>query len=55
LPEIIERLQTDFNLKEDDSLFEKLNDKVNDFYGLFYASTIFISPLIGSTINIQIG
>jgi hypothetical protein len=55
LPEIIERLQISFNLKEDDPLYEKLNDKVNDFYGLFYASTIFISPLIGSSINILIG
>ena len=55
LPEVIERLQTSFNLTEDDPLYEKLNDKVNDFYGLFYACTIFVSPLIGSSINTSIG
>ena len=42
-------------LKEDNPLYDKLNDKVNDIYGLFYAGCMFVSPLIGSAINTQIG
>ena len=42
-------------IKEEDILFEKLNDKVNDIYGLFYAGTMFVSPLIGSYLNSLIG
>ena len=52
---MIERIQTDFMIKEDDPLYEKLNDKVNDIYGLFYAGSMFVSPLIASAINSLIG
>ncbi len=55
LPEMIERIQTDYMIKENDPLYEKLNDKVNDIYGLFYAGSMFVSPLIGSAINSEIG
>ena len=42
-------------IKEEDPLFNNLNDKVNDVYGLFYAVTMFASPLLGSYINGIIG
>ena len=50
IPEMIERLQVSNNIKEgqDELLDGQLNDKVNDMYGLIYALSMFISPLIGS-------
>ena len=55
LPEVIERLQTTYTIKEDDPLYDQLNDKANDIYGLFYAGSMFISPLLGSWLNSIIG
>ena len=42
-------------IKEEDPLFNNLNDKVNDVYGLFYAVTMFASPLLGSYLNSLLG
>lgn len=42
-------------IKEEDPLYNNLSDKVNDLYGLFYAGTMFVSPLIGSYINGIVG
>jgi len=50
IPEMLERLQVDFNVKEgsNEKLENSINDKVNDAYGFVYAFSNFISPLIGS-------
>ena len=42
-------------IKEENPLLDKLNDKINDIYGLFYAGTMFVSPLLGSYANSLIG
>ena len=52
IPEMLERLQVDFNVKEgsNEKLENSINDKVNDAYGFVYAFSTFISPLIGSNL-----
>lgn len=52
IPEMLERLQVDLNLKEgsNEKLENSLNDKVNDAYGFVYAFSTFVSPLIGSSL-----
>lgn len=52
IPEMLERLQVDFNVKEGENqkLENSINDKVNDAYGFMYAFSTFVSPLIGSSI-----
>jgi|TARA_B110000285_G_scaffold27018_1_gene26462 hypothetical protein len=41
IPEILERMQVAYNIAEgeDEALDNSLNDKVNDAYGLFFASS----------------
>ena len=40
IPEMIERLQVGLKIHEnDEDLYGKLNDKVNDSYGFIYALT----------------
>lgn len=53
LPEMIERLQVDLNIKdgENEALDDKLNDFVNQAYCLIYASTAFLAPMLGSILH----
>lgn len=53
IPEMYERIQTDLNIAEgaDPEAEAALNDKVNDSYGLIYALSNFLSPIIGSAMN----
>jgi len=50
IPEMIERLQVSLNISEgeDEYVDAMVTDKCNDCYGLFYALSMFISPIIGS-------
>ena len=46
----------DLQIHEDEEvLYNKLNDKVNDLYGFVFALTDFVSPLIGSKIYDRVG
>jgi len=46
---MIERLQVSLKVHEqDEDMYGKVNDKVNDAYGFVYALTLFIAPLVGS-------
>lgn len=40
---------------EDEILDGQLNDKINDMYGLIYAGSMFVSPLVGSILSSQYG
>ena len=53
IPEMLERLQVDLKMVEgeDINLDNALNDKVNDAYGLIYAFSTFVSPLIGTALE----
>lgn len=53
IPEIIERIQVKYQITEgrDEFLDAMINDKCNDAYGLIYAFSMFVSPLVGSGIN----
>lgn len=55
IPEMIERLVVTLNIAEgaDEYVDEKLNDKCNDAYGVVYAFTLFVSPLIGSSMYLK--
>jgi hypothetical protein len=57
IPEILERMQVAYNIVEgeDEALDNSLNDKVNDAYGLFFASSQLVSPIIGSLVYVQTG
>ena len=57
IPEMLERLQVDLNVVEgqDANIDNALNDKVNDAYGLIYALSNFVSPLIGSAMETSLG
>ena len=50
IPEIYERMQLDLGIVEgeDEVVDARLNDKVNDAYGLIYATSQFVSPNIGT-------
>lgn len=52
IPEMIEQLQHDLEISEgqDPTLDGLVNDKVNDAYGFFYASSMFVAPLLGSEV-----
>ena len=52
IPEMLERVQVDLNLVEgqDTHQLSVLNDKVNDAYGMAYALSQFVGPLIGGTL-----
>ena len=51
VPEMLERMQVDFDISIDNEvLYGKLNDKVNDLFGLTEALSGFVSPLIGEAI-----
>lgn len=57
IPEILERLQVDLDIVEgqDTMIDNALNDKVNDAYGLTYALSNFVSPLVGSYMHSTLG
>lgn len=50
---MLERLIVDLEVAEgmDAEVDNALNDKVNDAYGLMFAFSCFISPLIGDAMN----
>ena len=51
VPEMLERMQVDFDISIDNEvLYGKLNDKVNDLFGLTEAFSGFVSPLVGEAI-----
>ena len=53
---MLERLQVDLEVSEaDEILYGKLSDKVNDSYGFMYALSQFVSPNVGSALDIGIG
>ena len=49
IPEMIERVQVELNVVEgeDPELDSAINDKVNDAYGLIYALSMFVAPVVG--------
>lgn len=57
IPEMIERLQVKLEITEgrDEFLDAMLNDRCNDAYGLVYALSMFLSPLIGSALQTSYG
>jgi MFS family permease len=57
LPEMIERMQVKLKISEgeDEILDGQLNDKINDMYGLIYAGSMFVSPLVGSALSSTYG
>jgi hypothetical protein len=57
IPEMMERLQVDLNITEgeDEFIDAQLNDKCNDAYGFIYASSMFVSPLIGGFLDTTYG
>ena len=54
---MLERIQVDNDISEvsDGELYNALNDRVNDAYGLVYALANFFSPLVGSMLNRNFG
>ena len=54
---MLERLTVDLEIPEgqDADVDNALNDKVNDAYGLMFAFSCFISPLIGDALNTAYG
>mmetsp|Transcript_31724 Transcript_31724/g.48629 ORF Transcript_31724/g.48629 Transcript_31724/m.48629 type:complete len:102 (-) Transcript_31724:628-933(-) len=50
IPEMIERLQVSLEITEgeEEAVDNRLNDKINDAYGLIYALSNFVSPYVGS-------
>ena len=57
IPEMLERMQVDLGVVEgeDEAMDNAINDKVNDAYGLIYALSNFVAPLIGSMMYSQFG
>ena len=57
IPELIERLQVSLEIAEgaDEYIDMLVNDKCNDAYGFIFASSMFISPLVGSALYLQYG
>jgi len=57
LPEMIERIQVDLQIVEgkNEAVDATLNDKINDAYGLVYALSNFVSPIIGAALEKQFG
>ena len=57
IPEMLERIQVDNDISEvsDGEIYNDLNDRVNDAYGLVYALANFFSPLVGSMLNRNFG
>ena len=57
IPEMLERLQVNLNVAtgEDELIDAQINDKCNDAYGLIYALSMFVGPLIGSAMNTTFG
>lgn len=57
IPEMIERLQHDLKITEgeDEFIDGMLNDKVNDMYGLIYALSMFVGPILGSLLETLYG
>jgi hypothetical protein len=49
---MIERIQVDLGITEgeDEEVDAALNDKINDAYGLIYALSNFLSPIIGTSL-----
>ena len=47
---MLQRLQVDLDIGEgeDTHVDNKLNDKINDGYGFIYASSNFVSPIVGA-------
>ena len=53
---MLERLQVDLEVSEtDEVLYGKLSDKVNDAYGFVYALSQFVSPNVGSALQLGVG
>jgi hypothetical protein len=54
IPEMLERMQVAHKIVEGENehIDNKLNDIVNDAYGLFYALSQFIGPLVGARIYV---
>jgi hypothetical protein len=54
---MLERLQADLNITEGEEpeVDGKLNDAVNDAYGLLYSLSNFVSPLIGTFLRDKFG
>lgn len=54
---MLERMMIAYNIVEgmDEIVDNNLNDKVNDAYGLFYAISQLISPLIGAALRSENG
>lgn len=50
IPEMLERLQADLNITEGEheEVDNRLNDLVNDAYGVLFSASNFLSPLIGT-------
>lgn len=57
IPEMIERMQVKLNIREgeDEYVDAMLNDKCNDMYGLVYALSMFLGPLIGDALQSRFG
>ena len=56
IPEVLERLQIDLEIGvEDEILYGKLSDKVNDAYGFVYAMAQLVGPIIGSALYEAMG
>jgi hypothetical protein len=56
IPEMLERLIVDLEVEEgmDAEVDNTLNDKVNDAYGLMFAFSCFISPVIGDAMETKL-
>jgi len=53
---MLERLQVGLEVSEaDEVLYGKLSDKVNDAYGFVYALSQFVSPNVGSAMQLSVG
>jgi len=51
VPEMLERMQVDYHISvNNEVLYGKLSDKVNDLFGFTEAMANFLSPIIGSAI-----
>ena len=51
VPEMLERMQVDYHISvNNEVLYGKLSDKVNDLFGFTEAIANFLSPIIGSAI-----
>lgn len=57
IPEMIETITVELDIQEGDpnKLDIKLNDKVNDIYAIFFSTTMFLAPNIGSFMYARFG